>query len=140
MRRIVPESLWLGTLGDVFGMEAVLREGISALVDLALDEFPTRLPRDMVYCRFPVVDGPGNPPGILGAAIGVTVALLDAKIPTLVYCGAGMSRSPAIAAAAIAVLRGRSAEETLAGVCRNRAADVSPGLWSDVKAVISARR
>ncbi len=62
MRQIPPYSLWLGHAGHVRDLRTVLAAGIVALVDLALDEPPASLTRELVYCRFPLVDGPGNPP------------------------------------------------------------------------------
>ena len=64
--------------------------------------------------------------------------LLGTNTPTLVCCGAGMSRAPAIAAAAIATITGRSMEECLAEVARSGARDVSPGFWQ-AGAVAAAR-
>jgi len=38
------------------------------VVDLALDEPPAVVRRDLVACRFPPIDGEGNPPWLLRAA------------------------------------------------------------------------
>jgi len=43
-----------------------------------------------------------------------------------------MSRSPAIAAAAMALLTGRSPAEWLSKVGEGGPTDVSPGLWQDI--------
>src|SRR5262249_26770590 len=80
------------------------------LIDLALEEPPVPLTRELVYCRFPLLDGAGNSPWLLRAALDTTAALLASRVPTLVFCGAGMSRSPAVAAAALAIVEGHSAE------------------------------
>ena len=34
--------------------------GIRAVVDVAFEELPDRLPRQLVYCRFPLNDGSGE--------------------------------------------------------------------------------
>jgi hypothetical protein len=128
--------LWLGHVGDARDLRGLLASEISALVDLALDEPPATVTRELVYCRFPLVDGPGNPAWLLRAAIETTASLLRSETPTLVFCGAGMSRSPAIAAAALAVLKGRSPEECLAEVMQLGTSDVSPGLWRDVSQIL----
>jgi hypothetical protein len=57
-------------------------------------------------------------------------------VTTLVFCGAGMSRTPAIAAAAVASVEGCSATEALTQVTRTGAVDVSPALWVAVQAAI----
>ena len=43
-----------------------------------------------------------------------------------------MSRSPAIVAAALAVLEGSTLEECLASVTKSYPADVLPALWDEV--------
>jgi protein-tyrosine phosphatase len=139
VRRVHPEQLWLGTVADLRRIENVLSEGVKAVVDLALEEPPARLPRDVTYCRFPIIDGAGNPLPMLSAAIDATVALAAAQIPTLVACSAGMSRTPAIAAAALAVIRGSDLDETLKRICQGQAVDVSTGLWSEIKDVVRTK-
>lgn len=137
MRPIPPYSLWLGHAGHVRDLRKVLAAGIVALVDLALDEPMASLTRELVYCRFPLVDGPGNPPWLLRLAITTTASLLRANLPTLVFCGVGMSRSPAIAAAALALVSGQEPEECLLQVMQGGSGDVSPGLWQELIAVLS---
>jgi len=135
MRRIAGYSLWLGHLGDASDWERLHATGIFAVVDLALNVSPVALPRELTYCRFPLIDGPGNPPWLLRAAIDTVACLVRGDVPALVFCGAGMSRSPCIAGAAIAQVRRCSAAEGLALVLKSGRSDVSPGLWCDVQAV-----
>jgi hypothetical protein len=135
MRRIAGYFLWLGHVGDARDWERLHATGIVAVVDLARNVSPVALPRELTYCRFPLIDGPGNPPWLLQAAIDTVVCLLRADVPTLVFCGAGMSRSPCIAGVAIASVRPCSAAEGLAQVLKSGRSDVSPGLWSDVQAM-----
>ncbi|MHB1557152.1 MAG: protein-tyrosine phosphatase family protein [Isosphaeraceae bacterium] len=139
MRRIPEYLLWIGHAGEARGSQEVLQAGITTVVDLALEELPANLVRELIYCRFPLHDGPGNPPWLLRAAVETVAALLRANVPILVACGAGMSRSLCIAGAAIALVRGCPADEGLAiaigtGPAR---ADVSPALWAQVRAVFA---
>jgi hypothetical protein len=136
MRQIPGYSLWVGHVGDICDLRSLLSAGILAVVDLALNEPPAVLTRELVYCRFPLVDGAGNSPWIVRAAVEAIAGLLRSRTPTLVYCGAGMSRSPTIAAAAVARVRGCSWSDALARVIQSGAADVSPGLLSDVQAIV----
>jgi protein-tyrosine phosphatase len=135
VRRIEGYSLWLGHLGDAADPREIVSAGIRAVVDLALEAQPATPPRDIVYCRFPLIDGPGNPPWLLRAAVEAVVCLLRANAPALVYCGAGMSRSPCVAGAAIALVRGSTLDEGLKIAVRSGPADVSPGLWSEVRTI-----
>ena len=135
MTEIVPGLLWIGSAGEVGGISTILDAGIEALVDLAAEERPPAIVRDLIYCRVPLLDGGGNRAGPLRAAIEVVVSLLKERIPTLVYCGAGTSRSPAVAAAAVAATRGGSLDKILADIVAERPHDVSPALWEDIKRI-----
>jgi hypothetical protein len=138
MRPLASSSLWLGHAGDARDLRGLLSAGFAALGDLAVNEPPLTVTRELVYCRVPIVDGTGNPPWLLQAAIETTATLARAKVQTLVFCAAGMSRSPAIAAAALARAQGRPAEECLAEILGDRGSDVSPGLWKEVVAALTA--
>lgn len=102
------------------------------MVDLAVNEAPLAPPREMVYGRFPMVDGAGNERGVLRAAVETTASLLRARVSTLVFCSAGMSRSPAVAAAALAMVTGRSAGDWLAEIAKGGGVDVSWAFWGEV--------
>jgi len=134
MRPVAGFPLWIGHVGDVRNPRLLLSTGIRAAVDLVLNEPPVVLPRELVYCRFPLIDGAGNPPWLLCAAIHCVANLLQSDIPTLVYCRAGMSRSPCIAAAAVARVQGSSIDEALLWVAKSGTMNVMPGLWAEVQA------
>jgi protein-tyrosine phosphatase len=136
MRQITGYSLWLGHIGDAADLELLHAAGIRAIVDLALNEPAAVRSRELTYCRFPLIDGPGNPSWTIRAAVETVACLVRLGTPTLVYCGAGMSRSPCIAAAAIALLRGCPAAEALVLLTESGRSDVSPGLWAEIQAVI----
>lgn len=140
VRQIQPWRLWVGDRGDVREPARLVRAGIEAVVDLALEELPIALPREVVSCRFPLVDGAGNERGLVRAAVEAVAGLVNARVATLVVCSAGMSRSPSVAAGAMARVTGRAAAECLGEVTNGFAADVSPGLWGEVLAAVAAGR
>ncbi|MFG0334056.1 MAG: hypothetical protein ACF8TS_11895, partial [Maioricimonas sp. JB049] len=98
MREVILKRLWVGHTREARDVRDVLARGVDVVVDLALEEPPLQYPRDIVYCRFPLVDGEGNNPTLLRAAVDVTERFVTAGTPTLIVCGMGMSRSAAIAA------------------------------------------
>ncbi len=133
MREILAGRLWTGNAADARNTDELLRLGIGAVVDLAMEETPIAPPREIVYCRFPLVDGLGNPPEVIHAAIDVAASFIESQLPTLVTCGGGLSRSPAIVAAAFAQAEGISLEDGLRSVTGAKAHDVSTSLWSEIK-------
>lgn len=140
MRPIPPHSLWLGHAGDGRDFRRVLETGIQVVVQLAAEEPPLALPRDLVYCRFPLVDGPGNDKNLLRLAITTIASLLEMNLTTLVVCGAGLSRSPAISATGLALALHDSPEACLRQVTEHFPADVAPGLWAEVIGLVASLR
>jgi protein-tyrosine phosphatase len=137
MREILPNQLWIGNAGDGRDAGRLLRAGIVAVISLAAEEPSPNLPRSMIYCHFPLVDGPQDDEGALDVAIQTVVSLLKNEVPSLVYCGAGMSRSPAVVAAALSIVQGGSPDEKLKEIVAGHPHDVSPHLWESVCKVFS---
>ncbi len=140
MRQVIPHLLWLGHLGDARDLRGVLNAGITALVDLALEEPPLVTHRELIYCRIPLEDGSGNDPDRLRLALRTVVGLLRAHVPTLVFCGAGMSRAPSVGAAALAIVTGEGCDAWLERLRQIGPADVSTALWTDVIAAAAEVR
>src|SRR5947209_6676853 len=107
MRRVTNYQLWIGHVIDVADLRSIHDLGIEALIDLGINEPVPTITRELVYCRFPLLDGAGNRLELLQLAVQTTAKLIIASISTWVFCSAGMSRSPAVAAAALAVATGR---------------------------------
>ena len=135
MRRLGERPLWIGNARDARDIKGVLDAGIEAIVDLAVEEPPIQPTRELVYFRIPLVDGEGNSPSLLTLATDAVGVLAYEGTPTLVACGAGMSRSPAVVAAALAKLDSRPPEEVLAEIARDAPIDVQPGLWRELVGV-----
>jgi protein-tyrosine phosphatase len=125
--------LWVGHAGDVRDHLVLFEASILTIADLAREEPPVLVPREFVYCRFPLVDGPGNPRWLIASAVETVARSLGAGVPTLVACGAGMSRSPCVTGAALARTLGCPADEGLAIVLDEAEADVTPALWAEIR-------
>jgi hypothetical protein len=132
MRQVAPHPIWLGHADDGRDFPDLYEAGIEALVQLAVEEPAIQTPRDLIYVRIPLSDGAGNRVDSLALAIQVVAELLTRRVPTLVCCGAGMSRSPCIVAAALAVTTRESSEACLSLVTRQAPCDISPSLWVSV--------
>jgi Dual specificity phosphatase, catalytic domain len=137
MRPIPDYPLYLGHAGDARDKHELLRLGIGAVVDLAVEEPPAVAGHETIYCRFPLIDGTDNPPWLIRAAVETVATLLKNGVPTLVACGGGVSRSPAIAGAALVKLGRPNLQDALLYLAQFGQCDVSAGLLRDVGHAIS---
>lgn len=133
IRNIYSELLFVGNAIDARDLRLIYETRIQAVVDLALNEAPAQLGREIMYCRFPMNDGAGNDNELIAIAVQTIVALIRSDRRTLVACSAGMSRAPSIAAAAMSLLTGRDPDTCLVDIISSGPHDVSPILWAQVK-------
>lgn len=136
MREIIPQTLWIGNARDARNVKGVLDLGISAIIDLAMEEPPVTFPREIVYCRLPLIDGDENSLPVLQTAIETLIRFIQAGEPTLVACSGGMSRSPAIVAAALSKINATSFDEAVEQIAATGPCDVAPGLWNEIQALL----
>lgn len=139
MREIIPQTLWIGNARDARNVKSVLDLGISAIIDLAMEEPPVTFPREIVYCRLPLVDGEENNLPVLQTAIETLVRFIEAEVATLVACSGGMSRSPAIVAAALSKINATSFDEAIKQIASIGPCDVAPGLWNEIQTLLEEK-
>jgi protein-tyrosine phosphatase len=132
MRPVLNHPLFIGNALDARDLKQLYDREIAAVIDLALEVRPAQLGREIIYCRFPLVDGAGNQPSTLCVAVAMTARLLRDRTATLVACGAGMSRSPAVVAMALAQLNGTHPEDELQALVAGHPHDVSPLFWDEL--------
>jgi hypothetical protein len=135
IRNVYSDLLYVGNAMDARDLRPIYDKRIRAVVDLAINEPPAQLGREIIYCRFPLNDGDGNNDGLLAITIRTIAAMIQNEMPTLVACSAGMSRAPTIAAATVALLTGRDPDECLMDIISNAPNEVSPILWTHIKRV-----
>lgn len=75
---------------DARDLRGIYNSGILAVIDLAINEPPAQLGREIVYCRFPLNDGDGNSDALITLAVRTIASLVRYQAPTLVACSAGM--------------------------------------------------
>jgi len=139
MLHVSPYKLWIGNASEARDSAEIRAQGIAVVIDLAVNEPPAVLSRELVLFRFPLHDGMNNPPWLLRAAINAVAGFIRSQTPALVCCSAGMSRAPSITAAALAKATSRPPGEWLAEIAAARQLDVSSGLWSCACAAIEDR-
>jgi protein-tyrosine phosphatase len=140
MIQIEGQPLWLGHAGEGREYQQLYDAGIQAVVQVAAEELPAQAPRDLISCHFPVLDGTGNRGRLLFLVVTTLATFLRLHIPTLVCCSMGRSRAPALAAAALALVHQQPPEAWLERITQRHPADVSPGLWNDLVALLPSLR
>ncbi|WP_146405576.1 dual specificity protein phosphatase family protein [Allorhodopirellula heiligendammensis] len=124
--------LFIGDAINARDLRQLYDREVAAVVDLAANEPPAQLGRDLIYCRFPLHDDGSNSPHLLRAAIDCVRSLLLNDVRLLVACSAGMSRSPVVASAAVSLLTGASLDDSLSTIVQDSPHDVSPAFLSSV--------
>ncbi len=133
VREALSGHLFVGNAAEARNLSLLHERGITAVLDLAIDEPPARLNRELICCRFPLSDDAGNTDALIETAIHCLVLLIKQSFCVLVACSAGMSRSPAIAAAALALVTHTTPDECLLRIAKNAPHDISPPFWAAVK-------
>jgi hypothetical protein len=137
MIQVPNTNLWLGNSSDLRDIPRMLKHGITAIVDLAIEEQIPTLPRATNYCRFVVTDDGENLPANLLAAIQAASTFLAGGHLTAICCNAGLNRSPCIAAAALAYNSSSNPARSLELIAQSKHIDVNPSLWNQVVGVLS---
>jgi hypothetical protein len=140
MNQILPYPLWLGHAGESRDFKKVFDLGVKVIVQLAAEEPSLQTPRELVFCRFPLLDGPGNRAELLFLAVSTVATLVKMRVLTLVTSGAGISRCPAVAAAALSMVHHEPPETYLEKVLEHHPGDVSPGFWQEITSLLPTLR
>lgn len=135
MQAVLGEIVFVGNAIEARDIRLLYANQVAAVLDLAANEAPACLGRDHIYVRVPILDGEGNGDRELELAILTLVQLIRSGVKTLVACSAGMSRSPSIAAAAMALATNRTLDDCIASVTSHGPSDLSPALWNQVRKV-----
>jgi len=138
VRQLQPHRLWLGHAGDAGNARPLFDAGVKAVVDLAVEEPPSRPPRELISCRFPLVDGAGNDPDTMVLAVRTIATLIQGQVPTLVCCSVGVSRAPAVTAAALSLVQRLTPAQALERLAQQYPCDVNTALWEEVAALMAA--
>src|SRR5262245_43013532 len=140
MRQIQPHLLWLGHANDGRDYQLLLDTGIQAIVQVAAEEAALQPPREILYFRMPLVDGPGNDLKHLSLAVTTVANLLEKRVPRLVCVRAGLGRSPANVSAGLSMVYQENLDDCLKQVAEHLPAGVAPGFWNDIKGLLASDR
>ncbi|MFB6102795.1 MAG: dual specificity protein phosphatase family protein [Haloplanus sp.] len=115
----VTSGLFVGTLADA-GNGSLLRDhGVTTIVSLTHRDPDGGFPAETTVVDVPMLDGPQNDLAAFARAVAAVRSRLDDGA-VLVHCSAGASRSPAVAATAIALREGGDLDAAFRRVARRR--------------------
>ena len=137
MIQVPNTNLWLGNSSDLRDIPRLLKHGITAIVDLAIEEQLPTIPRATNYCRFVVTDDGENDPANLLAVILCAATFLAGGHLVAICCNAGLNRSPCIGAATLAYNTCSCPTRSLELISQLKHIDVNPSLWNQIVAVVS---
>lgn len=98
----VAQNLFVGTAEDASDEATVQDHYITVVVSLTHNDPAGDVPADLTHEAVPMMDGPQNSRDAFERAVNTVLSHLAAGDKTLVHCSAGASRSPTVAATALA--------------------------------------
>ena len=116
---LVGPDLFVGTLDDATDSHRLEKDGITTVVSLT-HETPDPSAQALDIYSIPLVDGPQNSREQFTKAVEQTVTALTAGERVLVHCAAGASRSPTVAATALALVQEMDLENAIQQVADSR--------------------
>lgn len=122
----VAPRLFVGTADDARDATTLHDRGVTTVVSLT-HQTPDVEWADITVVDVPMRDGPQNDRNAFTEAVTELRAALERDESVLVHCSAGASRSPAVAATALALHDDRSLEDAFEQIADRRAA-VDPHL------------
>ena len=138
MREILPNQLWIGNAGDGRDPERLLAAGVVAVINLAAEEPSPVLPRSMIYCHFPLMDGPQDDLRVLDVAIQTVVSLLKKPNPHAGLLRGGDEPISRHCGRCLSIVQGGSPDDKLKEIVAGHPHDVSPHLWEAVQRTCSS--
>tara|TARA_R100000789_G_scaffold97798_1_gene100773 strand:+ start:281 stop:730 length:450 start_codon:yes stop_codon:yes gene_type:complete len=135
LKPIPDTNLWIGNAGDAQNLQEIRSLEIRAIFLLAYEEPIFSYPRDLLVVRIPLLDGSENDDFNLEITVRSLISLIRNDVNTLVTCSMGMSRSPVIVSAALAIHHSLPFDDVLTSVCKSIPTDVSPEFYRYVRSV-----
>lgn len=134
----VASGLFIGTLADAGDAERLRERGIDVVVSLTHGAPDGGFPSGTTVRSHPMTDGPQNERAAFEAAVSAVRAGLDADETLLVHCQSGASRSPTVAATALALEQEIDLETAFQRVTERRdAVDPHPALVRQAARVVT---
>jgi atypical dual specificity phosphatase len=132
----VAPRLFVGTADNARDTTMLRDRGVTTVVSLT-HQTPAVGAADVTVVDIPMRDGPQNDRDAFTEAVTELRAALERGETVLVHCSAGASRSPAVAATALALQNDQSLEDAFEQIADSRAAvDPHPALIRQAAGVV----
>ena len=115
----IADELFVGTVEDATDTSSLESHGVRTIVSLT-HETPSLAGEDFTVRSIPLIDGPQNSREQFTNAVEETMTALKANGSVLVHCSAGASRSPTVAATALALSQDMELQDALQQIADNR--------------------
>ena len=115
----VSDDLFVGTVEDATDDSALETHSVTTIISLT-HETPSFTEQELTIHSIPLIDGPQHNRQQFTKAVEETIAALEADGGVLVHCSAGASRSPTVAATALALSQDMELEDALKQVAVDR--------------------
>lgn len=110
----IKDNIYIGDKQDAKDSENLSENNIDTVISLIDENIVDRNHLNQrCYRSFPLLDDGANPQEQIDAAIYNVAGEIESDSNFLVHCAAGVSRSPVILAAALALVENKSFEEAL---------------------------
>ena len=113
MNQVQPR-IFQGNYFDAVNADLIKGSGITCILNVAFEANYETFAKGSEYARVPMIDGPGNPLGMMRAAAMTLESLYGHGHSVLVHCMHGRSRSAGVILAWLMVFRGMNYEEATA--------------------------
>jgi len=118
----VAESLFVGTIEDAGTGPLLENHGIELVVSLTHSPPDGGFPESVSVKQVPLTDGPQNDQAQFSEAVDVLVSAVESGEAVLVHCSRGASRSPSVAATALAITQDIGIKQAFEKVAEHREA------------------
>jgi protein-tyrosine phosphatase len=108
----VAEHLFVGSIEDAGDASLLRKHSVDMVVSLTYTGPEAGFPDSVSVAQYAMMDGPRNEKEVFKEAVEAIVRGLESGKTVLVHCSRGASRSPAVAAVAVALHQGIDIEDT----------------------------
>ena len=116
----VAQNLFVGTATDATDESTLRAHEIEVIVSLTATSPAGNVPAELTLVEIPMMDGPQNSQEAFETAVAAVGSRLATGEKTLLHCSAGASRSPAVAATALALHRDSELEAAFQQILTRR--------------------